>query len=336
VSVALEVSPGLWQDRPPAEVVDTALLADALGYRSVWIGEMATWDAFALGAHIGARMRHAGLVLGPLGVGIRDPAMIAMGVAALTGHEVSVALGTSSTTVVENWHGRSRSRPGRALDEAARAVRGLLDGEKVDLDGEVVQTRGYRLRLPAPRSELVVATFGDLAIRAAAQHADRMVLNLVDPPSVARLVANLRAAAAEAGRPAPRVAVWTTCAVEPGPLAVEQLRRGVVGYLSAPGYGEMFRQAGFGDLVGFALTAPHPTGLLARVPDELNAVVGLVGGADVVAARIGEYRAAGADDIVIVPAATADDPAGERTLRMAAEIAQGLDLTPAPDRRAAS
>ena len=72
------------------------------------------------------------------------------------------------------------------------------------------------------------------------------------------------------------------------------------------------------------------------MPVGLNAVVGLVGGPDVVAARVGEYLDAGADDIVIVPAATADDPAGERSLRMAAEVAQGLDLVPAPDRREAS
>ena len=327
MSVRLEVSLGLWQDRPPAEVIDTALIADALGYPSVWIGEMATWDAFALGAHIGSRLGRARLVLGPLAVAVRDPAMIAMGaasVAALTGREVSVALGTSSTTVVERWHGRDRSRSGQALDESARAVRSLLDGEKVDLDGAVIRSRGYRLRLPAPRSELVVAAFGDMAIRAAARHADRMVLNLVDPPSVARLVAKLRAAAEDLGRPMPRVAVWTTCAIEPRPLAVEQLRRSVVGYLAAPGYADMFRQAGFGDLVDFALTAPHPAQLLAQVPAELNNVVGLVGAPELVEARIRQYVAAGADDIVIVPAATDDDPAGERTLRIAAEIAEQL------------
>jgi probable F420-dependent oxidoreductase len=327
LSVHLEVSLGLWQDRPAEEVIQTALIADSLRYRAVWIGEMATWDAFALGTHVGAKFAHSDLVLGPFAVAVRDPAMIAIGaasVAALTNRGVSVALGTSSATVVERWHGRDRSRSGRALAESAQAVRALLDGEKSDHQGEVIGSRGYRLRLPAPRSELVIAAFGDQAIASAARYADRMVLNLIDPPLVRMLVTKLEDACKELGRPRPRVAVWTTCAIDPGPLAIEQLRRGVVGYLAAAGYSEMFSRAGFADLVKFAKSNPHPSELLARVPAELNNVIGMVGDADHVQARIGEYAAAGADDIVIVPAATDDDPAGERTLRIAAEIGDRL------------
>ncbi|SDJ41555.1 probable F420-dependent oxidoreductase, Rv3093c family [Frankineae bacterium MT45] len=327
MSVHLEVSLGLWQDRPPAEVIETALIADSLGYHAVWIGEMATWDAFALGTHVATKFSQSDLVLGPFAVAVRDPAMIAMGVASvasLTGRGVSVALGTSSTMVVERWHGRDRSRPAQALAESAEAVRGLLDGRKVDLDGAVVKTNGYRLRLDAPKSELVVAAFGDRAIEVAARHADRMVLNLVDPDSVRDLVGKLRSAAERVGRPCPRVAVWVGCAIDPGPAAIEQLRRSVVGYLAAPGYSDMFRRAGFSELVDFALTRPHPAALLEQVPAELNAVVGLVGDAAQVEARIKEYSAAGADDIVIVPSATDDDPAARHTLTVAADIVDQL------------
>jgi probable F420-dependent oxidoreductase len=323
MSVHLEVSLGLWQDRPPDEVIKTAAIADSLGYPAVWVGEMATWDAFVLAAHVGRSFRNSDLVLGPLAVAVRDPAMIAIGaasVAAATHRGVSVALGTSSPLVVEQWHGRDRSRSAVALAESARACRSLLDGEKAEVHGERVSTSGYRLRLDAPRSELVIAAFGDQAVKVAAEHADRMVLNLVDPASVRMLVAKLRAAAAALGRPCPRVAVWASCAIDPGPLAIEQLRRAVVGYLAAPGYAEMFISAGYGDLVAYAKTRPHPSELLAKVPAELNQVVGLVGDSATVEARIREYAAAGADDVVIVPSASADDPAGERTLKLAAEI----------------
>ena len=325
----MEVSLGFWQDRPPEEVIETAAAVDALGYRALWIGEMATWDAFALATHVGRTFRTADLVLGPLAVAVRDPAMIAMGaasVAAATGRTVSVALGTSSPLVVEKWHGRDRSLPARALAESAQACRALLDGEKAEQVGERVSTSGFRLRLTPPRAELVIAAFGDQAIRVAAQHADRMVLNLVDPPSVRQLVSKLRAAANGLGRPCPRVAVWTTCAVDPGPAAIEQLRRGVVGYLAAPGYAEMFARAGFADLVAFARSGPHPGALLAAVPAKLSETVGLIGDAATVETRIGDYLDAGADDIVVVPSATDDDPAGRRTLTVAADIARRLNL----------
>jgi probable F420-dependent oxidoreductase len=323
----LEVSLGLWQDRPAAEVIDTALLADRLQYRSVWIGEMATWDAFALGAHLAGQFQHSSLVLGPFAVAVRDPAMIAIGVAsvaALARRPVSVALGTSSTTVVENWHGRSRRRSGAMLAESAQALRQLLDGEKVNFDGEVIRSWGYRLRLPAPSSELVIAAFGDQALNAAAAFADRLVLNLVDPSSVADLTSKIQTAADATSRPRPRVAVWMTCAVNPSAAGVEQVRRGVTGYLSAPGYSEMFRRAGFGDVVDFALTRPHPSDLLSRIPVELVRVTGLLGDESQIANRIQEYIDAGADDIVIVPSATDDDPAGEGTLRAMIEVGTRL------------
>jgi alkanesulfonate monooxygenase SsuD/methylene tetrahydromethanopterin reductase-like flavin-dependent oxidoreductase (luciferase family) len=100
----LSVSLGLWQDRLAAEVVRTAQAADALGYGEIWIGEMATFDAFALGAVVAERTSRASLTIGPLAVAVRDPVMIAMGagsLAELTGRTMNMALGSSSPVVVE-------------------------------------------------------------------------------------------------------------------------------------------------------------------------------------------------------------------------------------------
>jgi alkanesulfonate monooxygenase SsuD/methylene tetrahydromethanopterin reductase-like flavin-dependent oxidoreductase (luciferase family) len=66
------VSLGLWQDRPPGEVLRTAQVADELGYGEIWIGEMATFDAFALGAVVAERTARASLTVGPLAVAVRD------------------------------------------------------------------------------------------------------------------------------------------------------------------------------------------------------------------------------------------------------------------------
>ena len=64
----LSVSLGLWQDRPPAEVLRTAQVADSLGYPEIWIGEMATFDAFALGAVVAERTERAALTIGDKGI----------------------------------------------------------------------------------------------------------------------------------------------------------------------------------------------------------------------------------------------------------------------------
>jgi probable F420-dependent oxidoreductase len=324
----LSVSLGLWQDRPPEEALDTARAAEAAGYPELWIGEMATWDAFALGTAIGAATARISLTFGPLAVTVRDPATIAMGVAsvaALTGRATGVALGTSSDVVVRGWHGRSRDRAATALAESAVAVRQLLAGEKSTVDGQVVGSRGYRLRLPAPESPLTIAAFGPRALDVAARHADRMVVNLVSPAAAAMLVHGLREAASRIGGTPPPVAAWVVAAADPGPAELEQLRRGVVGYLAAPGYADMFRAAGFGDLIDFARTRPHPRELLAAVPAEAIAAVGLFGSRDEIAAKIGAYAAAGVDELAIVPATSDDDPGGQKTLAACRSAAGPFD-----------
>ena len=48
-----------------------------------------------------------------------------------------------------------------------------------------------------------------------------MLLNMVAPGSLGRLREQLVASAAEADRPVPKVAVWLSCAVDPGPEAAE-------------------------------------------------------------------------------------------------------------------
>ncbi len=345
------MSLGLWQDRPAGEVVRTAEVADALGYGEIWIGEMATFDAFALAAVVAGRTSRAALTVGPLAVAVRDPVMIAMGagsLAELTGRTVNVALGSSSPVVVEQWHGRRQERTALALAESATAVRTLLAGGKADVRGEVISTRGFRLRTRAPGTPLTIAAFGRGAVKAAARHADRMVINLVTPKSAARLVQMLHDECRAAGRPVPPVAVWLATVVGPAqggpaqggpaqggparagqqggpaqggpvhagpaPESVEQLRRGLVAYLSAPGYGEMFAEAGFGDVVRFARTRPHPGELLAAIPAELTGHVSLVGDQRAVRARLAEYASAGVDEVALVPGSSDADPAGVATL----------------------
>lgn len=307
----------LWQDRPPQENIAIAQLADRLGYEELWIGEMATYDAFALATAIGLSTESIKPNIGPLAVSVRTPMTMAMGaasVSSLTGRPVGLAIGASSVVVVQEWHGRERKRTAQHLAESAQVLRLLLDGEKAMFDGELARCMGYRLRLDAPASPLTIAAFGTGAVRAAAQHADRMLLNMVTPTSLQALRQQLEEAAGQCGRPTPKVAVWLPTAVDPDEASMTQLKRGIVGYLAAPGYGEMMIEAGFGELVNFARNRPHPRHLLEAMPDELIQAIGLVGDGDFIEEKLERYREAGADEVCLVPA-TADSTGGEATLR---------------------
>jgi probable F420-dependent oxidoreductase len=303
-------------NRPPEQDLLTAVVADRLGYGEVWVGEGWVWDCFALSTAIGLATDQIALTIGPVPVSLRDPAMIAVGVASvaeLTDRTVGVALGASSTRFVEGMHGRARHRPGKALAESAQALRRLLSGERTDFQGEVLSTRGYRLTLGPPGGPLTIAAFGDRAVRTAAAHADRMVLDLVSPELAGEYRAKLDAAASAAGRPAPALAAWIPAAIDPDPDSYAELMDSLAGYLEVRGYGEMLSAAGFGEAVQAAGAGATRAEQLHTLPPDAASRIGLVGDVDTVRARLEAYAAAGLDEVVLVPA-TAGDPGGERTL----------------------
>jgi probable F420-dependent oxidoreductase len=303
-------------NRPPDEDLLTASNADRLGYPEVWVGEGFVWDSFALATAIGLATDRVELTVGPIPVTVRDPASIARAAAsteALVRRRVNVALGSSSTRVVERMHGRSRSRPITALGESAQILRRLFAGEKADFAGEVLSSHDYKLRMDPPSGDITLAAFGDRAIRTAARHADRMVLDLVSPELAAAFRAKLDAAAREAGRPAPRLAAWIPAAVDPDPASYAQIMWSLVSYLEVAGYGEMFTEAGFGKAVELAASGASQEELLSALPPEAASKVGLVGDLETVRRQLRAYEEAGLDEVALVPA-TDGDPGGAKTL----------------------
>jgi len=66
VTGRIEVALPFWLDRPAEEAVDVALAAREAQFGTLWIGEMATYDAFALATAVGLRVPGFHLKVGPL------------------------------------------------------------------------------------------------------------------------------------------------------------------------------------------------------------------------------------------------------------------------------
>lgn len=287
-----------WLDRPPLEAVDIAVAADEAGFGTLWIGEMATFDAFALATAVALRTSRISLRIGPLAAGVRSPVALALGlstVVSTTGRPASLALGASSPTIVSRWHGREWE-PVRRTRETVRDVRALLNGERV---------AGFRLPQPLPGTPVAVAAFGPAMTRVAEETGDEVVLNLVSTGHVAR-------------GEKPR-AVWVPAALDPGPETLRQLRGQLAVYLAPPGYGEMFTALGHGGLVEQARAGKPRAELAEAIPVELIEAVGAIGSVDDVVRRVREYHDAGASHVGLVPA-TAEDPAGRRLLTTLAPL----------------
>ncbi|MBV9350470.1 MAG: LLM class F420-dependent oxidoreductase, partial [Mycobacterium sp.] len=180
----IEAALPFWLDRPEVEALQIAEAASRAGLTGLWIGEMASFDAFSLATAIGTRAPGLWIKLGPLPVSVRTPVTIALGassVASLTGSEIDVALGASSPIIVTGWYGREWWHSEARMRETIQCLRPILRGERADYDGRYVRSHGFRLRHPLPRTRIAVGAFGPTMTRLAAELADEVVLNLATP-----------------------------------------------------------------------------------------------------------------------------------------------------------
>jgi alkanesulfonate monooxygenase SsuD/methylene tetrahydromethanopterin reductase-like flavin-dependent oxidoreductase (luciferase family) len=124
--------------------------------------------------------------------------------------------------------------------------------------------------------------------------------------------------AAKVGRTPPSLTVWVPGAYEPGEAALRQLAAQLAVYLAPPGYGEMFCELGYGDLVQRARAGAGRLELADHIPADLLGQICLAGSTERIAETLRAYHEAGADCVAVVPS-TAEDPGGRAVLTAVAE-----------------
>ena len=120
------------------------LLAERLGYDSVWTAEAYGSDAITPLAYLAAITRRIRLGTGIMQLAARTPAAAAMAIAtldALAGGDRAIAgLGVSGPQIVEGWYGQPWGRPyWRLRDYVAIMRKVLVRKEPVQHDGSEIQ-----------------------------------------------------------------------------------------------------------------------------------------------------------------------------------------------------
>lgn len=323
-----------WFDRPDDEALDIARNAEVSGFSRLWIGEMATFDAFALAGALARETRRIELVLGPLAAGVRSPVALALGlrtVAELGDRPAHLALGASSPQIVDGWHGVPWSGALTRLAETFEATTPILAGERAAYDGERVRTRDFRLRAALRTDPITLAVFGPATLAYGARQADRLVFNLLTEEATGRLCREVTRLAAEAGRPSPRICLWLPIALgaEPAlsPAAQKQIASQLCAYLAAPGYDRMFIEAGAEALVDRARGGASRSSLASELSPQILqrfVVTGSWHDTSALEETLRRRFELGVDEIALVPS-TADDPGAAQTLSTLARTFQPID-----------
>jgi alkanesulfonate monooxygenase SsuD/methylene tetrahydromethanopterin reductase-like flavin-dependent oxidoreductase (luciferase family) len=190
---------------PPEDLRAVVELAESAGVDELWVWE----DCFLEGGLTTAtaalawseRLR---VGVGLLPVPLRNPALAAMEIATLGRLWPDRFVATLGHGILD-WMGQVGARaesPMTLLHEYADAVRRLLDGETVTVDGRYVHLDAVTLDWPPTRRPaLLVGARGPRTVRLAGEIADGVLLDTVTGPAVVRRAREVvDEARAEAGR----------------------------------------------------------------------------------------------------------------------------------------
>ena len=291
------------------QLIELARAAEDGGYHTVLAGEVSGPDVFALLAAVGASLTRARVGTGIVPMTTRSLPLLAMGFASLASlapGRVLAGLGLGSRTTVEEWHGRTLPPAVAFTREFVPAFRSVLAGERVDLDGEHITIRGFRLGLPPPAPvPVMLAAMNPRMLRLAGALADAVQLTWCPPAEVPALIEKVHAGAREAGRDPGEIEVVASFFGYGGPHtdeARERYRRYVLAYSQQPTHRAAFmRSLTRLDEIDALWAAGDRAAALALVDDAaLDRLVAV--GADAVAERARRLTEAGVDVPVVLPA----------------------------------
>ncbi len=267
------------------------------GFASVWMSNIFGLDALTALAVAGSQV--PGIELGTAVVPTypRHPAVLAqqaMTTATAVGGRLALGIGLSHKIVIDDMYGFSFDRPARHMREYLSVLLPLLDGQQASFRGETMRAE-IGLTTPRPgRVPVLLAALGPQMLRLAGERTDGTVLWMTGPATVRDyVVPAIRKAAADAGRPQPRVVcILPVCVTDDPDGARATANRVFAIYGQLPSYRAMLDREGAGQPGDIVLT----------------------GDEDAVAAQIRALDEAGVTDFVAAQYARGADAGRTRAL----------------------
>jgi F420-dependent oxidoreductase-like protein len=232
------------------DVINTAKAAEAAGLDSVWMANIFSYDAISALALVGRETSRIQLGTAVTPTFPRHPTAIAqqaMTTSAASDGRFTLGIGLSHQIVIENMLGMSYDKPARHMREYLSVLMPLVRGETVAFNGDQYKVNGVTLDIPGGSpTPVVVAALGPVMLRLAGELADGTNTWMVGPNTMeSHIVARLHKAAADAGKPTPRVVggfpMALTTNVE---AAKETINEQLVIYGQLPSYRAMLDKEG--------------------------------------------------------------------------------------------
>ncbi|MEM9177291.1 MAG: LLM class F420-dependent oxidoreductase [Myxococcota bacterium] len=247
IGVMAGATPG--QDGTLDGLVARARDLEARGFASMWLANIFGLDAIGAQAIVGTQTERIELGTAVVPTPPRHPTALAqqaLTTQAACGGRFTLGIGMSHKLVIEDMLGLSYAKPARQTREYLEVLAPLLRGEPARFQGE-----SYRVNLGmdvpgASETPVLLAALGDLMLKIAGTLAQGTILWMTGPATIEDHIGpKLRAAASEAGRPAPRiVAGFPIVVTDDEAAAREAIGKGLTMYGQLPSYRAMLDKEG--------------------------------------------------------------------------------------------
>jgi probable F420-dependent oxidoreductase len=296
------------------ECVDLAVKAEQeWGYQAIWLAEVSGPDSFSLAGAIAQATSTIEIGTAIVPVYNRTPAVLAMSAATLADlseGRFKLGLGTSSHAITEDWNGIPLKKPLARTRETVAVLRQALAGEKTEIEGETLRSKGFRLGVrtaqPVP---VYLAALRERMLGLAGEIGDGLILNLFPLSALAKILKAYRAGGERVGRDVSGHEV--VCRFQVGLGSDIDAARNLVrfafgGYVAQPVYNAYFRWCGFeqeAKAVAAAFAARDRAATAAAMTDELIDRIAILGEGDACREQLAGFVAGGITTPVLSPLA---------------------------------
>ena len=237
------------------QTIELAKWGEAEGYDDLWFSDSSGVDALTMAAAVALNTERCRIGTAIIPVYSRTPAVLAS-----TTHVLNklskgrfiLGLGSSSQTMMENWHGQKFEKPLSRVKETTQLIKSMLSGEKSDFDGKTVTSHGYRqLPLDADEQPVYMAALRGKMLEAAAEFSDGVILNLFPKGALPRMMEHIRIGAERAGKKIEDVEIvcrHQVVVTDDKPAARNLIRAGFAPYYATPVYNAFLAWAGYEDV----------------------------------------------------------------------------------------
>jgi F420-dependent oxidoreductase-like protein len=222
MQISLMIGPERGRQRQKvAQLMADAKAAEQAGFASIWVPQIpGDFDAFTAITLMGQATERIELGTAVLPIQTRHPIAMAqefLSVQAVCEGRFTLGIGVSHDWVIQGQLGLPYERPARHMRNYLEVLNAALDGR-----GEVhVENDQYRVHSPMDVTDrgpnpVLLAALAPIMLRVAGEQASGTILWLADERAIAEhVVPRISKAAAEAGRPAPRVVAGVPVALCP-------------------------------------------------------------------------------------------------------------------------